>query len=130
MEASLRFRVADVNETFDLTIRGPFFFRRGKAADWDWDEFYLNGVKWKGRTLPKLPILAAGEGHDAAARHPADRGLRVRARRRDATSTAGRAYRDQLHARRRDRRRQADLPRQGLDRHARRSPSCAAIRSS
>ncbi|MEO8188714.1 MAG: hypothetical protein ABI682_00115 [Acidobacteriota bacterium] len=57
MNASLRFRVADVNETFDLTIRGPFFYRRGEAADWQWNEFFLNGVKWKGKTLPKLPIL-------------------------------------------------------------------------
>ena len=57
MDASLRFRVAEVNETFDLTIRGPFFFERGKAADWVWKDFYLNGVKWKGKTLPKIPIL-------------------------------------------------------------------------
>ncbi|HEY3173808.1 MAG TPA: hypothetical protein VGK86_14665 [Thermoanaerobaculia bacterium] len=57
MEASLRFRVAEVNETFDLTIRGPLFFRRGDPADWGWKEFYLNGVKWKGKTLPKIPIL-------------------------------------------------------------------------
>ncbi len=57
MNASLRFRVADVNETFDLTIRGPFYYRRGEPADWQWSEFYLNGVKWKGKTLPKLPIL-------------------------------------------------------------------------
>lgn len=57
MKASLRFRIAEVNETFDLTIRGPFYFERGKPADWEWDEFFLNGVKWKGKTLPKLPIL-------------------------------------------------------------------------
>jgi len=57
MDASLRFRVAEVNETFDLTIRGPFFFERGKASDWVWRDFYLNGVKWKGKTLPKIPIL-------------------------------------------------------------------------
>jgi len=57
MDASLRFRVAEVNETFDLTIRGPFYFRRGEAADWVWKDFYLNGVKWKGKTLPKIPIL-------------------------------------------------------------------------
>ena len=57
MDASLRFRVAEVNETFDLTIRGPFFFKRGEAADWVWKDFYLNGVKWKGKTLPKIPIL-------------------------------------------------------------------------
>jgi hypothetical protein len=57
MKASLRFRVAEVNETFDLTILGPFFSKRGEPADWEWDEFYLNGVKWKGKTLPSLPIL-------------------------------------------------------------------------
>ena len=57
MDTSLRFRVAEVNETFDLTIRGPFFYRRGEPADWAWHEFYLNGVKWKGKTLPKIPIL-------------------------------------------------------------------------
>ena len=57
MKASLRFRIGEVNETFDLTILGPFYFRRGEAPDWEWDEFYLNGVKWKGKTLPKLPIL-------------------------------------------------------------------------
>jgi hypothetical protein len=22
-----------------------------------WHEFFLNGVKWKGRTIPRLPIL-------------------------------------------------------------------------
>lgn len=57
MKTSLRFRVAEVNETFDLTIQGPLFFRRGEPADWAWHEFYLNGVKWKGNTLPKIPIL-------------------------------------------------------------------------
>ena len=57
MKASLRFRIGEVNETFDLTIVGPFYFRRGEPSDWEWDEFYLNGVKWKGKTLPKLPIL-------------------------------------------------------------------------
>ena len=57
MKTSLRFRIAEVNETFDLTIRGPFFFRRGESADWKWEEFFLNGVRWKEKTLPKLPIL-------------------------------------------------------------------------
>ncbi|HSS44283.1 MAG TPA: hypothetical protein VLO07_02990, partial [Thermoanaerobaculia bacterium] len=57
MITSLRFRVAEVNETFDLTIRGPFFFRRGEPSDWAWHEFYLNGVRWKGKTLPRVPIL-------------------------------------------------------------------------
>ena len=57
MSTSLRFRVAEFNSDLDLTILGPFFSQRGKPADWAWKEFYLNGVKWKGRTIPKLPIL-------------------------------------------------------------------------
>jgi hypothetical protein len=57
MDASLRFRVASLPGSLDLTIRGPYFFQQGKPPDWAWQEFYLNGVKWKGRTIPKLPIL-------------------------------------------------------------------------
>ncbi len=57
METSLIFRVAEFQNSIDLTIRGPFFWARGKAPDWRWDEFFLNGVRWKGRTIPKLPIL-------------------------------------------------------------------------
>ncbi|MGH9441767.1 MAG: hypothetical protein ACRD16_05790 [Thermoanaerobaculia bacterium] len=57
LTTSLRFRVAEVNETFDLTIRGPLFKRRGNDFDWAWSEFYVNGIRWKGKTLPKIPIL-------------------------------------------------------------------------
>jgi hypothetical protein len=54
---SLRFRIAEVNETFDLTIKGPLLKEREKDFDWAWEEFYVNGIKWKGKTLPKIPIL-------------------------------------------------------------------------
>jgi hypothetical protein len=57
MDASLRFRVASLPGSLDLTIRGPYFYQAGKNPDWAWQEFYLNGVKWKGKTIPKLPIL-------------------------------------------------------------------------
>jgi hypothetical protein len=57
MDTSLRFRVAQLATSIDLTIRGPYFFQQGKSSDWAWEEFFLNGVKWKGRTIPKLPIL-------------------------------------------------------------------------
>ena len=57
MDTSLIFRVAEFQNSIDLTIRGPFFYERGKPSDWRWDEFFLNGVRWKGRTIPKLPIL-------------------------------------------------------------------------
>ncbi len=57
MDTSLRFRIAELASSLDLTIIGSFFWKRGKAPDWEWREFFLNGVKWKGRTIPKLPIL-------------------------------------------------------------------------
>ena len=37
LSTSLRFRVAEINETFDLTIQGPLFKERGKEFDWEWD---------------------------------------------------------------------------------------------
>ena len=57
MDTSLRFRIAEFQDSLDLTIRGPFFAAKGKPADWVWQEFFLNGVRWKGRTIPRLPIL-------------------------------------------------------------------------
>ena len=57
VETSLRFRVAQFGQSLDLTIRGPYFFEGGKPGDWAWQEFFLNGVRWKGRTIPRLPIL-------------------------------------------------------------------------
>ncbi len=57
MDTSLIFRVAEFQNSIDLSIRGPFFWERGKPPDWQWNEFFLNGVRWKGRTIPKLPIL-------------------------------------------------------------------------
>lgn len=57
VDTSLRFRVAQFGQSLDLTIRGPYFFERGKPGDWAWQEFFLNGVRWKGRTIPRLPIL-------------------------------------------------------------------------
>jgi hypothetical protein len=57
MDSAMRYRVAELQQTIDLTIIGPYFFKRGEAPDWAWQEFYLNGVKWKGRTIPKLPLL-------------------------------------------------------------------------
>ena len=57
VNTSLRFRIPELQTTLDLTIVGPLFGQRGKPADWVWRDFYLNGVKWKGKTIPKLPIL-------------------------------------------------------------------------
>ena len=57
MTVSLRLHVANLNETFDLTTRGPMIAERDKPYDWVWNEFYVNGVKWKGTVAPKIPLL-------------------------------------------------------------------------
>jgi|GEM_PF-1370974 len=57
MTLSVRLHIANMDETFDLTTRGPVFAERDKPYDWAWKEFYLNGVKWKGKMAPKIPLL-------------------------------------------------------------------------
>ena len=57
VNTSLRFRIAEFPEPLDLTIRGRLFFQRGQPVDSTWEEFFFNAVKWKSKTIPRLPIL-------------------------------------------------------------------------
>jgi len=57
MSTSLRLHIGNLKETFDLTIKGPMFSERNKPYDWVWKEFYVNGVKWKSKRVPKIPLL-------------------------------------------------------------------------
>lgn len=57
MTTSLRLRIGNLKEAFDLTIKGPMFSERDKPYDWVWNEFYVNGVKWKSKRVPKIPLL-------------------------------------------------------------------------
>ena len=54
---SMRFRFAELNNTFDLALAGPFFYEKGGGYDWAWSEAYFNGVRWKGKRIPELPLL-------------------------------------------------------------------------
>ncbi len=54
---SIRFRFADLNNTLELTLGGPFFYEQGKGYDWVWSDAWFNGVKWKGKKIPELPLL-------------------------------------------------------------------------
>ncbi len=54
---SWRIRIAEVNRSLELTISGSFFFEPGKGYDWAWEEAFFDGVRWPGRTVPKLPLL-------------------------------------------------------------------------
>ena len=43
--------------SFEATFVGPFFFRQGEGFDWAWRDFYVQGVKWRGKKLPELPLV-------------------------------------------------------------------------
>jgi hypothetical protein len=43
--------------TFEATLEGDFFYQRGEGFDWAWQNLYLNGVRWRGKTLPELPLV-------------------------------------------------------------------------
>ncbi|MEO8277591.1 MAG: hypothetical protein ABI639_15365 [Thermoanaerobaculia bacterium] len=54
---TLRFQAASGVQTVEATFEGEFFFRQGKPFDWAWQNFYVNGVKWRGKTIPELPLI-------------------------------------------------------------------------
>jgi hypothetical protein len=54
---SMRFRFANLNNTLDLALAGPFFYEKGAGFDWAWHDAYFNGVRWRAKKLPELPLL-------------------------------------------------------------------------
>lgn len=57
MSVNYSLTVGNLNETFDLLIRGPYFSSRGEPADWVQQDFFLNRIKWKSKKIPKIPLL-------------------------------------------------------------------------
>jgi len=43
--------------TIEAAYEGDFFFRRGEGFDWVWETFYVDGVKWKSKKIPELPLI-------------------------------------------------------------------------
>ncbi len=54
---SLRFAPAAGTQTIEATLEGPFFFDPKTGADWAWQTLYINGVKWRGKSLPEIPLI-------------------------------------------------------------------------
>jgi hypothetical protein len=53
----LRFQLSGTGQSFDATLEGPFFFRRGAGTDWAWENLFLNGVRWRGKSIPEIPLV-------------------------------------------------------------------------
>ncbi len=54
---SLRFQPTTGVQAIEATLQGPFFFDPKTGADWAWETLYVNGVRWKGKTLPEIPLI-------------------------------------------------------------------------
>jgi len=52
----LRFTMTG-GDAIEATIAGDYFSDPHGRADWVWQDFYLNGVKWKYGKIPELPLI-------------------------------------------------------------------------
>jgi|CXWL01.1.fsa_nt_gi hypothetical protein len=53
----LRFGAGAGLASVEATLEGDFFFRQGQGFDWAWQNFYLNGIRWRGEKIPEIPLL-------------------------------------------------------------------------
>ncbi|HYH47064.1 MAG TPA: hypothetical protein VEG34_15385 [Thermoanaerobaculia bacterium] len=53
----LRFQVGATSQSFEATLQGPFFFARGGETDWAWETLFVNGVRWRAKTIPEIPLV-------------------------------------------------------------------------
>ena len=43
--------------SIEAAYSGDFFWKRGEGYDWVWSEFMVDGVKWRSKRLPELPLI-------------------------------------------------------------------------
>jgi hypothetical protein len=53
----LRFQPAAGSQTFEATLQGPFFVSDKTGSDWAWETLFVNGVKWRGKSIPEIPLV-------------------------------------------------------------------------
>jgi hypothetical protein len=54
---SLHLRFQAAQGAFEASYAGDFFYRRGQGFDWVWRDFFVGGVKWKSKKIPKVPLI-------------------------------------------------------------------------
>lgn len=53
----LRFLLGSGAASIEASFDGDYFFKQGEGFDWVWDTLYIDGVKWKGKSLPEIPLV-------------------------------------------------------------------------
>jgi len=56
-QVDYHFKLPGGTGTLDVTFMNTFFFERGVGARWVQNQMLINGVAWKGKTIPNLPII-------------------------------------------------------------------------
>ena len=56
-QVDYHFKLPGGTGSLDVTFLNDFFYRRGEGARWVQNQMLLNGVAWKGGTIPNLPII-------------------------------------------------------------------------
>ncbi|MGE0641061.1 MAG: hypothetical protein AB7G12_03730 [Thermoanaerobaculia bacterium] len=54
---SLRFQAASGVQTLEASFEGAFFSRQGEEPDWAWQTFFINGIRWRGKEIPEIPLI-------------------------------------------------------------------------
>ena len=53
----LRFAIGTGGDSVEATIAGDYFSEPNVRSDWVWQDFFINGVRWKYGRIPELPIV-------------------------------------------------------------------------
>ncbi|HVE71385.1 MAG TPA: hypothetical protein VNI54_08465 [Thermoanaerobaculia bacterium] len=53
----LRFEIGGGAEALEAAISGDYFSDPAGRADWVWEDFFINGVRWKYGRIPELPLI-------------------------------------------------------------------------
>lgn len=53
----MRFQSGTDSQAFEATFRGAFFFHQDSGFDWAWQEFFINGVRWRSKKVPQIPLI-------------------------------------------------------------------------
>lgn len=54
---TLRFQAASGVQAIEATFEGEIFARQGEPFDWAWQRFLINGVRWRGKSIPEIPLV-------------------------------------------------------------------------
>jgi hypothetical protein len=52
----MRFQIAG-SGSVETTFQGPMFWTPQTGADWAWETLYINGVRWRSKKLPEIPLI-------------------------------------------------------------------------